>query len=103
MGVSEKGMGVGVGISGGSKLSEQQEFDLVYKGKHPRNWGGWKWGWGWKILYLDEENNILKKPNLISREDLGLPPDVPWPPKNREHLDRIMDEVKRRDILEEDR
>ncbi len=101
-----KSMGVGVGMTGSgvSKLSEQQKFDLVYKGKHPRNWGGWKWGWGWKILYLDEENNVLpKKPDLISREDLGLPPDVPWPPKNWEHLDRIINEVKQRDMLEDDR
>ena len=96
-----KGMGIGISMSGSgvSKLSEQQKFDLVYKGKHPRNWGGWKWGWGWKILYLDEENNILpKKPDPISREDLGLPLDVPWPPKNREHLDRIVNEVKQRDM-----
>lgn len=101
-----KGMGVGIGMSGSgvSKLSEQQKFDLVYKGKHPRNWGAWKWGWGWKILYLDEENNGLpKKPDPVSREDLGLPPDVPWPPKNQEHLDMIIDEVKQRDMLEEDR
>ena len=101
-----KNMDVGVGMTGGgvSKLSEQQKFDLVFKGKHPRNWGGWKWGWGWKILYLDEENNILpEKPEPINREDLGLPPDVPWPPKNREHLDMIINEVKQRDMLEEDR
>lgn len=97
-----KVMGVSVGMSGGGKLSEQQKFDLVYKGKHPRNWGGWKWGWGWKILYLDEDNNVLpKKPEPISREDLGLPPDVSWPPKNREHLDMIINEVKRRDILKD--
>lgn len=96
-----KNMGVGVGMTGGgvSKLSEQQKFDLAYKGKHPMNLGGWQWGWGWKILYLDEENNVLpKKPDPISREDLSLPPDVPWPPKNREHLDRIIAEVKQSDM-----
>ena len=101
-----KDLGVGVGMTGGgvSELSEQEKFNLVYKGKHPRSWGRWKWGWGWKIIYLDEENNILpKKPDPVSREDLGLPPDVPWPPKNQEHLDRIIDEVKRRDMLEKDR
>lgn len=99
-----KNMGVGVGMSGGgaSRLSEQQKFDLAYKGKHPMSLGGWKWGWGWKILYLDEENNVLpKKPDPISREDLSLPPDVPWPPKNREHLNRIIDEVKANDMLED--
>ena len=98
-----KGMGVGVGMTGGgvSKLSEQQKFDLAYKGKHPMSSGGWKWGWGWKILYLDEENNVLpKKPDPIRPEDLSLPPDVPWPPKNREHLDRIIAEVNRREVLE---
>lgn len=101
-----KDMGVGVGMTGGgvSKLSEQQKFDLIYKGKHPRGLGGWKWGWGWKILYLDEENNVLpKKPEPIRREDLGLPPDVSWPPKNREHLDRIIDETKRRDMKNQEK
>lgn len=89
-----KNMGAGVGMSGGGKLSEQQKFDLIYKGKHPWSLGGWKWGWGWKILYLDEENNVLpKKPKPISREDMGLPPDVPWPPKNQEHLDRIINRL----------
>ena len=88
-------------MSGGGKLSEQQRFDLLYKGKQP--WGsdwGWKRGWGWKIIYLDEVGNVLpKKPGPINREDLGLPDDVLWPPKNQEHLDRIIDEVKRREKL----
>ncbi len=92
-----KGIGVGVGISGGggSKLSEKQRFDLLYKGKQP---------WGWKIIYVDEVNNVLpEKPEPISREDLGLPADVPWPPKNREHLDQIIEEVTRREKLKENR
>ncbi len=92
-----KGMGVGGSITGGggSKLSEQQKFDLFYKGKHP---------WGWKIIYVDEANNVLpERPEPISREDLGLPADVPWPPKNREHLDQIIEDVTRRENLKEDR
>ncbi len=94
-----KGMGAGGGMSGGgaSKLSEQQKFDIFYKGKHP-------WGWGWKIIYVDEANNVLpEKPEPINREDLGLPADVPWPPKNREHLDQIIEDVRRRENLENDR
>ena len=94
-----KGMGAGGGMSGGgaSKLSEQQKFDIFYKGKHP-------WGWGWKIIYVDEANNVLpEKPDPINREDLGLPADVPWPPKNRAHLDQIIEDVRRRENLENDR
>ncbi len=90
-----KHKGIGVGMSGGGKLSEKQRFDLLYKGKHP---------WGWKIIYLDEANNVLpEKPDPIRREDLRLPADVPWPPKNREHLDQIIEEVTRRENLENDR
>ena len=90
-----KHKGVGVGMAGGGKLSEKQRFDLLYKGKHP---------WGWKIIYVDEANNVLpEKPEPISREDLRLPADVPWPPKNREHLDQIIAEVTRRENLENDR
>ena len=45
---------------------------------------------------------LPKKPEPIRREDLGLPPDVPWPPENREHLDRIIDETKRRDMQKQE-
>ena len=58
----------------------------VYKGKHP---------WGWKVVYIDDMGNILtEKPPPISREELELPADVPWPPKNQEHLDRIYEDVR---------
>ncbi len=74
------------GTSSNAKLSEQQMFDIVYKGKHPR---------GWKVVYIDNMSNILpERPTPISREELGLPPDVPWPPKSRAHLERIFEEVK---------
>ena len=79
----------------GNRLSDQQRFDILFKGKPPR---------GWKIIYLDEAGNILpEEPAPISREELGLPEDVPWPPKNQEHLDRIYDEVRHRKILEDNR
>lgn len=79
----------------GSRLSDQQKFDLLFKGKHP---------WGWKVIYVDAADNILdEKPAPISREDLGMPEDVPWPPKNQEHLDRIYDEVRHRRMLEDNR
>ena len=84
-----EGMGAGGGITGGGRLSEKQRFDIFYKGKHP---------WGWKIIYVDEANNVLpEKPDPISREDLGLPADVPWPPKDQAHLDRIIEEVRHRE------
>ena len=77
----------GYGVSGGNaKLTEQQMFDIAFKGKHP---------WGWKVVYIDDLGNILTdKPAPISREELELPADVPWPPKNQEHLDRIYEEVR---------
>lgn len=79
----------------GSMLSDQQRFDLLFKGKHPR---------GLKIIYVDEAGNILpEKPDPISPEDLGLPEDVPWPPKNQEHLDRIYNEVRHSKMLEDNR
>ncbi len=72
--------------TGNFKLSEQQMFDIVFKGKHPR---------GWKIVYIDDMNNILpEKPAPISPEELELPADVPWPPKDEAHLDRIYEEVR---------
>ncbi|MCG9126668.1 hypothetical protein JT359_03605 [Candidatus Poribacteria bacterium] len=78
------------GYGGGSsnrKFTEQQMFDIVFKGKHP---------WGWKVVYTDDMGNILpKKPPPISREELELPADVPWPPKNQEHLDRIYEDVRK--------
>ena len=81
-----KGYGGSRGSSGNAKLTEQQMFDIVFKGKHP---------WGWKVVYIDDMGNILpKKPPPISREELELPADVPWPPKNQEHLDRIYEEVR---------
>ena len=67
-------------------LTPEDVFDIVYKGKHM---------WGWQVVYLDDMNNILpEKPPLMSREDHDLPPNVPWPPKNQEHLERIIEEVK---------
>ena len=86
----------GYGYSTGNlNLSEQQIFNIVYRGKHP---------WGWKVVYVDNMNNILPKRSApISREELGLPADVPWPPKNRAHLDRIIEEVKQRRYLEDNR
>ena len=78
----------GYGITGGGnyRISEQQMWDIVFKGKHTR---------GWKVVYIDDMGNILsEKPAPISREELELPPDVPWPPKNRAHLDRIYDDVR---------
>ncbi|MDE0484747.1 MAG: hypothetical protein OXI67_19380 [Candidatus Poribacteria bacterium] len=90
-----KHKGMGVGMAGGGKLSEKQRFDLLFRGKHP---------WGWKIIYVDEANNVLpERPDPISREDLRLPADVPWPPKNQEHLDQIIEEVTRREKLKENR
>ena len=68
------------------ELTHQQVFDIVFKGKYP---------WGWKVFYLDDMSNILpERPAPISREELELPADVPWPPKNQAHLDRIFEEVK---------
>lgn len=68
------------------KITPEHVFDIVYKGKHT---------WGWKVVYVDNMGNILPdKPALISREELELPADVPWPPKNREHLERIFEEAK---------
>jgi len=79
----------------GNPLSDQQEFDILFKGKHPR---------GWKVIYVDADDNILdEKPAPISREEVGLPEDVPWPPKNQEHLDRIYNEVRHRKMLEDNR
>lgn len=79
----------------GTPLSDQQRFDILFKGKHPR---------GWKVIYVDAADNILdEKPAPISIEELGLPEDVPWPPKNQEHLDRIYNEVRQRKILEDNR
>ena len=67
-------------------LTPEDVFDIVYKGKHM---------WGWQVVYLDDMNNILsEKPPLMSREDHDLPPNVPWPPKNQEHLERIIEEVR---------
>lgn len=85
----------GGGTLTGSILSDQQKFDILFKGKHPR---------GWKVIYVDAADNILdEKPAPISLEELGLPEDVPWPPKNQEHLDRIYNEVRHRKILEDNR
>lgn len=79
----------------GETLSEKQKFNILFKGKHP---------WGRKIIYIDETGNILpKKPAPISLEDLGLPADVSWPPKDQKHLDRIYEEVKLRYQLEKNR
>lgn len=76
------------------KISNQQIFDIVFKGKHP---------WGWKVVYVDDMNNILpEKPAPISREELGLPAGVPWPPKNQVHLDRIIEEIKQGRYNDED-
>ena len=84
----------GGSVTGGG-LSNQQVFDILFKGKHPR---------GWKIIYIDEAGNILpEKPAPVSREELGLPEDVPWPPKNQEHLDRIYNEVRHSKMLEDNR
>ena len=67
-------------------LTPEDVFDIVYKGKHM---------WGWQVVYLDDMNNILpEKPPLMSREDHDLPPNVPWPPKNQKHLERIIEEVR---------
>ncbi len=68
------------------KLTHQHVFDIVYKGKHP---------WSWKVVYVDNMNNILpEKPAPISREEFGLPANVPWPPKDEAHLERIFEEVR---------
>jgi len=81
--------------AGNAKLSDQQMFDIIYKGKHPR---------GWKVVYIDDMANILhERPAPISREELELPHDVPWPPKNRAHLERIFEEVKQRENFDRDR
>ena len=85
----------GGGAFSGEPLSEKQKFNILFKGKHP---------WGRKIIYIDEIGNILpKKPAPISPEDLGLPADVSWPPKDQKHLDRIYEEVKLRYQLEKNR
>ena len=85
----------GGGVFTGSSLSDEQKFDILFRGKHPR---------GWKVIYVDAADNILdEKPAPISLEELGLPEDVPWPPKNQEHLDRIYNEVRHRKILEDNR
>ena len=78
----------GGGVFNGTPLSKEQQFDILYKGKHPQ---------GKKIIYINQVGNILnEKPPPISREDLGFPKDVLWPPKNQEHLDSIYEEVRRR-------
>lgn len=80
--------GRGTGVFMGTTLSKQQEFDLLFKGKHPR---------GYDIIYINESGDILsEKPLSIKPEDLGLSEAVTWPPRNQEHLDLIFDEAKNR-------
>ena len=43
----------------------------------------------------------LTSASASSKSRITSSSDVPWPPKNREHLDQIIDETKRRDVIED--
>lgn len=59
----------------GSELSDQQKFDILFRGKHPE---------GYDIVYISEEGHALgEKPPLITRDEVSRPPEgwEPLPPK----------------------
>ena len=66
----ERGQGGGSFI--GTPLSEEQKFDILFRGKHPA---------GYDIVYISENGGThIEKPPPITREEIGAPPDS-WKPQ----------------------
>ena len=66
----------GGGVFTGSSLSDEQKFDILFRGKHPE---------GYDIVYISEDGHALgEKPPLITREEVSTPPEgwEPLPPKD---------------------
>ena len=63
------------GIFNGERLSEEQQFDILFRGEHPD---------GYDIVYISGDGHALsEKPPLITRQEVSTPPEdwEPLPPK----------------------
>ncbi len=69
----ERGKGGGSFI--GTPLSDEQKFDILFRGKHPTDYD---------IVYINEDGDThLEKPPLITREEISAPADT-WKPQSVE-------------------